>query len=449
MEKNINGESTVQSAEVDFEAPSASIQTDSFEDSACPCSQKPREKKRSGSFVLCICLLMALCLMIGSLVTLVVVGKYVGGLENLKLVRSMGKYDVSIFSELLSMIDQYHYGDELDGDALVEAGAHAIVAAVGDTYASYFTVDEYNSYSSSMNGNYSGIGISVYAPTETGALVHRVFKGSFAETAGVHANDLITYVDGTSVIGLSSAALTELIGGEAGTTVVLTIVRGDETLDITVERGNVYIERVEYKLLDNGIGYIYISSFTGNADTELEAALAALTAEGATSLIIDLRDNPGGSLYTVVDMADMLLPECVIASWQGKTVNPAEYFNSDADCCALPMVVLVNGNSASASEIFAGAMQDNGRAIIIGTQTFGKGIVQTTFPLTGGHGWLKLTTDAYFTPNGTNLNGTGITPDMVVELPEELQGYDIYSLYTELFSQDTQLQAAIAYLSGD
>ena len=242
--------------------------------------------------------------------------------------------------------------------------------------------------------------------------------------------------------------MTDRIGGDNGTTVKITVVRDGETLDLDVMRGDVYVKRVYYTMLDNGMGYIYISSFTGDAKAEFEKALSELEGSGATALIIDLRDNPGGSLTTVIDMCDDMLPECVIASMAGKTTDPTEYFRSDAKMCELPFAVLVNGDSASASEIFAGAMQDNGRAKIIGTQTYGKGIVQTTFHLGEEHGWLKLTTDAYFTPNGTSLSGTGITPDIEVELPEELAGMDMYSIYTEYMAEDAQLQAAIACLEA-
>ncbi|MBO4563014.1 MAG: S41 family peptidase, partial [Clostridia bacterium] len=186
-----------------------------------------------------------------------------------------------------------------------------------------------------------------------------------------------------------------------------------------------------------------------DAVNEFRAALDYMKANGAKSLIVDLRSDPGGSLWAVIDICDMLLPKCTIVSMQGKTTDPTQYFNSDNDMFDFPFVVLVNEYSASASEIFAGAMQDNGRAKIIGTKTYGKGVVQTTFPLENDHGFIKLTTDAYFTPNGTNLGGTGITPDIEVELPEELEGYDIYTLVTEHFAEDTQLQAAIAELSGN
>ena len=389
-------------------------------------------------------------MLLGIAVTLLIISHEIGGIKRLRDIKNMGAYDSSVFSELLMRIDTQHFGDTPTTEELTNAAAHAMVDSIGDRYAAYFSEAEYNDYSSSFNGNYKGgVGISVYAPDENGALIHRVYEGTFADEAGLKGGDIILALDGVSVKGMTMDEMTDLIGGDAGTTVDFTVLRGEETLTMSVMRGDVYIKRVEYLMLDNDIGYVHIVSFTGNAKEEFEAAVDSLESSGAKALIIDLRDNPGGSLGTVIDMCDLMLPECTIASMAGKTTDPTEYFYSDAEQCKLPFVVLVNGSSASASEIFAGAMQDNGRAAIIGTQTFGKGIVQTTFHLDNGNGYLKMTTDAYFTPNGTSLSGTGITPDVVVELPEELQGVDVYTLYTEHLDEDTQLQAAIEYLLNE
>ena len=202
-------------------------------------------------------------------------------------------------------------------------------------------------------------------------------------------------------------------------------------------------------MLDNNVGYLYLSSFSGNAESEFRAALEDFKAAGVKDLVIDLRDNPGGSLNIVVNICDMLLPKCNICSMRGRTSTTTDYFDSDEEMYDFNFVVLVNDYSASASEIFAGAMQDNGRAKIIGIKTYGKGVVQTTYKLDGDHGYLKLTTDAYFTPNGTNLGGTGITPDIIVELPESIVNLDIYSLYMDHRAEDTQLNAAINELLGN
>ena len=388
-------------------------------------------------------------LILGGLIATFLVSSIAGGLSNLRLIKDMGAYDSSVISELLHRIDASHFGETPSSKELVEKASHALVNAIGDPYASYFTKEEYEAYTSSFNGNYYGIGVLISAPDGTGALIHRVYEGSFAEKAGLKAFDVVTAVDGKDIRELSSSELVALITGEDGSTVDITYIRDGEENTVTVTRGEVYIKRVDTLMLEGGIGYIYLSSFSGDAVNEFRAALDYMKANGAKSLIVDLRSDPGGSLWAVIDICDMLLPKCTIVSMQGKTTDPTQYFNSDNDMFDFPFVVLVNEYSASASEIFAGAMQDNGRAKIIGTKTYGKGVVQTTFPLENDHGFIKLTTDAYFTPNGTNLGGTGITPDIEVELPEELEGYDIYTLVTEHFAEDTQLQAAIAELSGN
>lgn len=388
-------------------------------------------------------------IVLGAAVTILAVSSITGGLSNLRLIKNMGKYDSSVISELMQKIDAYHFGDTPSSDKLVEEASHALVDAVDDPYASYFTEKEYNDYSSSFNGRYCGIGVLVQKPDSTGSVIVRVYEDSFAEQAGVKAGDVIIKVDDKEVKDISSNELVDLITGEAGTTVDLTVLRDDRKLTITVTRGEVYVKRVDSMMLEDNVGYIYLSQFSGDAVKEFETALNELTEQGAKSLIIDLRNDPGGALNIAVKLCDMMLPECVICSMQGKTTEETEYFRSDKEMYDIPFVVLVNENSASASEIFAGAMQDNGRAKIIGVQTFGKGVVQTTFRLDNGHGYLKLTTDAYYTPNGTNLGGTGITPDIAAELPEELKTLDVYTLYTQHLEEDTQIQAALKELKNN
>ncbi|MBQ1893441.1 MAG: S41 family peptidase [Clostridia bacterium] len=388
-------------------------------------------------------------IVLGAAVTILAVSSITGGLSNLRLIKNMGKYDSSVISELMQKIDAYHFGDTPSSDKLVEEASHALVDAVDDPYASYFTEKEYNDYSSSFNGRYCGIGVLVQKPDSTGSVIVRVYEDSFAEQAGVKAGDVIIKVDDKEVKDISSNELVDLITGEAGTTVDLTVLRDDRKLTITVTRGEVYVKRVDSMMLEDNVGYIYLSQFSGDAVKEFETALNELTEQGAKSLIIDLRNDPGGALNIAVELCDMMLPECVICSMQGKTTEETEYFRSDKEMYDIPFIVLVNENSASASEIFAGAMQDNGRAKIIGVQTFGKGVVQTTFRLDNGHGYLKLTTDAYYTPNGTNLGGTGITPDIAAELPEELKTLDVYTLYTQHLEEDTQIQAALKELKNN
>lgn len=386
-------------------------------------------------------------MLIGVLITLLLVSIKAGGLKNLDKIKNLGDYDATVISELLRNIDQYHFGETPASDVLLDKAAHELVNAMGDPYASYFTKREYEDYRSSFNGNYYGIGITVTAPDGTGALIHRVYEGAFAEQAGLRSGDLIIKVNGEDVRSVTSEELVAKIKGEEGSTVDITVIRDGEEITTTVTRGEVYIKRVDRFMLDGGVGYLYLSSFSGNAVDEFKEALDYFDKQGAKSMIVDLRDNPGGSLYTVVDICDLLLPECVICSMQGKTTDPTEYYRSDKDMNDIPFVVLVNDYSASASEIFAGAMQDNGRAKIIGTRTYGKGVVQTTMSINGDEGYLKMTTDAYYTPNGTNLGGTGITPDIEVELDDAYSGADIFTLVTEYAEHDAQLQRAVEELT--
>lgn len=402
-------------------------------------------KPKFGYFLIA-CLIGAL---LGVAVTMLIVSAKAGGLSNISRIKDMGKYDSSVISELLQRIDAVHFGETPTTQELVDKASHALVNAMGDPYAEYFTVKEYQDYTASFNGNYFGVGIVVYNPDGTGALIRRVYEGSYAEQAGLLRDDLIIKVDGQDVRSVSGTELVSLITGEEGSTVDITVLREGKEMTFTVTRGEIYIKRVDYFMLDNNIGYLYLSSFSGNAENEFRAALEDFKARGVNDLVIDLRDNPGGSLSTVVNICDMLLPECVVCSMQGKTTETTEYFRSDPKYYDFNFVVLVNDYSASASEIFAGAMQDNGRAKIIGIKTYGKGVVQTTFRLNNDHGWLKLTTDAYYTPNGTNLGGTGITPDIYVELPEDLAMMDIYSVYTDHLSEDTQIRAAMDALLGN
>lgn len=400
------------------------------------------EKPRSWPVILA-ALLGLLC---GVLLTAAVISIAFGGFSNLSRIKDMGEYDSSVISELLQRIDTYHFGETPTSEELLDKASHALVDAMQDPYASYFTKKEYESYSNSFNGNYYGIGVVVQNPDGTGALVKRVYSDSFAEKAGIMKDDLIVAVDGEDVKSVSGDELVSRITGEEGTTVDITVVRDGAEKTFTVTRGEIYVKRVDHFVLEGGIGYLYLSSFSGNATDEFKAALEDFKAQGLTKLVVDLRDDPGGSLWTVIDICDMLLPDCVICSMQGNTTKKTEYYRSDKNMYDFELCVLVNEYSASASEIFAGAMQDNGRGKIIGARTYGKGVVQSTFTLDGDHGYLKLTTDAYYTPNGTNLGGTGITPDIEIELPEELASLDIYELYTEHLSEDTQLAAATAEL---
>lgn len=382
----------------------------------------------------------------------VVVLVLLSGMTRYRIADVESEYDASLISKLAAEIDNYYYFDEdlPKSRKLIEQAAHSLVDAVGDPYAAYYTIEEYYSFRNEMNGNYKGIGVLVSQTENEGLFVNRAYDGNPAYEAGIRDGDYIVSVDDVSVIGLELGTASDMLLGEDGSIAKITVVRGGTTMNFSVPRGDVYVRRVYSNLLDGNVGYILIESFTGNAADEFDAELDALLESGITSLIIDVRNNPGGSLDVVVDICDRVLPACDITTIEGKLVDPPKVYSStDEEYLSIPYVVLTNGYSASASEIFASSIQDNEQGTILGTTTFGKGIVQTSWNIGGDMGYIKLTTDAYRTPNGTLIHGIGVTPDIVVEQAEELSGLDPYYLMRDFMEQDVQLHAAIEFLLGE
>lgn len=354
------------------------------------------------------------------------------------------------FRPLAQMADTiqqvYYYYDEKvkTEDALVDAALRGMVGSIGDDYAQYYTAEQYAELLQSNSGEYTGLGIVVSMPDEEGSVIQRVYAGGPMEQAGVKAGDLIVRVNGTTVGGLSLDEMLAQFRSDDGPDVFL-LRRGTEEFTVTATRAVINVPYVSYELLDNGVGYIRLIGFYGHVVQETKDAIAALTAQGASKLILDLRDNPGGGLNEVLDVADLFLPKgSLIVSIKSRTEDTERYHADGTEVCTLPLAVLVNGGSASASELLSGALQDHGIATIIGTQTFGKGIVQTYFHLSGNEGWVKLTTDAYYTPSDVCIHGVGITPDIVSELSEEYRTMALDSLPRE---QDSQLQTAIDLLT--
>lgn len=266
-------------------------------------------------------------------------------------------------------------------------------------------------------GIYYGIGAYLMLDPDTGlGKVSGVIENTPAEEAGLRADDLIYLVDGETTMGLELSEIVARVKGEEGTTVHLTIYREGETdyLEIDVERRKIEAPTVKYEMLKNNIGYIQITEFDEVTTDQFTEALAVVKGSGAKGLILDLRGNPGGSLNTVIDIARQLLPKGLIVYTEDKYGERDEYNCDGKRELDIPLVVLVNGNSASASEILAGAIKDYRKGVLIGTTTFGKGIVQRVLPLTDGTA-LKLTISAYYTPNGNNIHGVGIEPDIVCE----------------------------------
>lgn len=333
---------------------------------------------------------------------------------------------------------------DINDEDLRDGMYQGLMNALGDPYSTYYNEEAFNSFEQSTTGKYYGIGVSVSQNISTGIItLVKPFKGAPGYEAGVLPNDILYAVNGVEVTGMDLSEVVAMIKGEEGTTVQLTVVReGEEDyIVLDVERRQVEVPTVEIELLDNQIGYMSVSGFEGVTASQFYNGIAQLSSEGMKALVIDLRNNPGGRLDVVVSMLDMILPEGILVYTEDKDGNRAneEYSNAQT-ILDVPLDVLVNGQSASASEIFAGDVQDFGAGIIVGTQTFGKGIVQTVYPLDENTA-VKMTVSSYYTHAGRNIHGVGIKPDIEVELNEELrQKAEITK------EEDNQLQAAIEAL---
>lgn len=342
-------------------------------------------------------------------------------------------------NELMSYIDLY-YKDSYDEADIRDAIYKGTLSGLGDPYSVYYTKDEYKDLQISTNGNYYGIGAALSQDAKTMEVtVAKVYAGTPAEKAGLLDGDEILQVDDYEATSMELSSLVKKIRGEEGTTVHLKVYRPDteETFEVDVERKNVDLPSVEAKMLADGIGYIQISEFQSNTAKQFKKELAKLEKDDMKGLIVDVRSNPGGLVTAVVDILDQILPEGTVVYTEDK-YGKKETYTSDASCISYPMAVLVNENSASASEIFAGAIKDYKYGTIIGTKTFGKGIVQTVFPLESGDA-IKITTAKYYTPNGNYIHGKGIEPDITL-------AYDYSGPKDKSYNMkyDNQLQKAIS-----
>lgn len=350
---------------------------------------------------------------------------------------------ISKLGELTSYISLYYYED-YEVSEIQESLYKGLLEGLGDAYSVYYTEDEYESLQITTTGSYYGIGAGLSQDSETMEVtIVTVYENTPAEEAGLLEGDKILYVNEIEATSVDLNDLVSEIRGEEGTTVHMQIYREstDETLEFDVERRDVELSSVSSEMLEGNIGYIAISEFQSNTADQFKEALDDLTKQGMEAMIVDLRDNPGGVLTAVVDVLDYLLPEGTVVYVQDKYGNRKDY-TSDADCLEIPMAVLINENSASASEIFAGAIKDYEWGTLIGTTTYGKGIVQTIYSLSDGDA-VKLTTAKYYTPNGNYIHGVGIDPDIELEYEYSGDG-DSYDM-----QYDNQIQKAIEVLSGD
>ncbi len=338
----------------------------------------------------------------------------------------------SKLNQIEDLIDLYYYKDA-DKSLLTEGALSGAVAALGDPYSSYFNDEEYASFNEQVSGHYCGIGVTVTMDTSDGTiLVVSTQEGTPAYDAGLVTGDKIIAINGEAIPADLDMAVSKIKGKE-GTTVALTVFKQDtgSTVDLEIERKDITLQTMTSEIIEGDIGYIQLTSFDESVEEGFTRELESVVEQGAKSIILDLRGNPGGIVTAAKVVGDALLPECDITYMEYKS-GKREYIRSEESCYDGEIVVLVDGGSASASEIVAGALRDNDRAEIVGTQTFGKGLVQSVFGLDGG-GHVKLTIARYFTPNGDDINEKGITPDYVVEPSDD-------------DSVDTQLEKAVEIL---
>lgn len=367
----------------------------------------------------------------------------VKGNENAKdVLGSLQEGDTSDskLSTILGIIEQYYYQD-VDADDLVNGIYKGVVEGLNDPYSEYYTSEEFKDLMASLTGNYSGIGALLQKNMESGLVsITKVYAGTPAEAAGLKADDIIISADGHLSTDEKLDAFVQRIRGEEGTEVELVIARNGEEITVKCKRASIATPTVEYQMLEGNVGYIVVSQFTDHTYDDFKAAYEDLEKQGMTSIIFDMRNNGGGLVDSVVEMLDYLLPEGTVVYTMDKDGKREDFTSDDANSKSIPSVVLVNGNTASAAEIFTGAVRDFKYGTIIGTQTFGKGIVQSTIPLSDGSA-LKLTTQTYYTPSGECIHGTGIKPD--IELEYEFMGGEDDTYSVEL---DNQIQKALEVL---
>lgn len=340
---------------------------------------------------------------------------------------------------ILSGIDSL-YLNEYDEEVMEDAVCSAMLEALDDPYTCYYTKEEYAKITETVTGKYCGIGVGAVQNGKTGEIfITTTFKTGTAYEVGIESGDQIIAVEGENIEGMSIDEVVSLIKGEEGTDVNISILRDGEKLDFTMKRKMVEIDTVYYRMLEDNIGYIQLTDFDEISMKQFSEAVEDLQSQGMEKIIVDIRNNPGGRMDVVCDISNTFLEkDKLILYTEDKYGNREEVKTTkDGVLIGMPLIVLVNGNSASASEVFSGVVKDYNIGKVIGTQTFGKGIVQRLIQLNDGSA-MKVTYSKYYTPNGINIHGTGIEPNEVVELPNN----EASPLYvTE--ENDTQLQKAI------
>ena len=343
---------------------------------------------------------------------------------------------------IIKIINEKYYQD-VDEGVLYRGAIDGMMAALDDPYSCYYSKDELDTITQTTVGEYVGIGCYVaILKEESGIRVISVIEGSPAEKAGMLANDIITAVDGTDISNFDIDYALSLVKGKAGTKVVITVKRENETLELTMTREKIEPKTIAYEMLDNNVGYIYVASFYGHTAEQFKKALADLESQGMEKLIVDLRDDPGGLYDSAIDMLDIFLGKDLLAAYIENTDGTKEHsYTKDEDEFTKPVVILINGNSASASELFTQTMREYGKVTIIGTKSFGKGVYQNIYPVSSDGSAVKVTGGRYFSPNGVCIHGVGIEPDIIVEYIEPGEDADSWE-------DDNQIVAAMEFFEN-
>lgn len=353
--------------------------------------------------------------------------------ENNEIATELNKYR--------KIIDKYYLGN-VDEDKLKEGAIKGYIEGLGDKYSEYISKEDMEDYMADTTGNFVGVGIYMAQDTKTNKImVISPIKGGPAEKAGIQPGDYILAVDGTEYAGDQMSVAANKIKGEAGTTVKIKVSRNNETKEYELTREKITVNPVEGKVLENNIGYIEFSSFDDGTAEEFKNKYEELQKQGITSLVIDLRNNGGGIVSEALKIADYMLNKDDVILYEVDKNNKETTEKSTNDpIINMPIVILTNGNTASSSEILAGALKDHGKAKIVGEKTYGKGVIQQLLTLPDGSG-LKITSEEYLTPNKTKINGVGIEPDEKVSLPDTVK-----NVLNVEEKDDTQLQKAIEVL---
>ena len=337
---------------------------------------------------------------------------------------SQEEYDrLSRFSKMdtiLQYVEAWYY-EEPDVDALIENATRGLLYGLGDPYSFYYNEDEWKEMWEDDEGEYAGVGMELLGNAlDYSVTITRVFRDTPAERAGIHKGDILVRVEDIEVDFYSMQNAVNVMRGTVNEIVEIEVLRGGEYITFQVPRAIIHINRVEYTMLEDQVGYILLYQFAGDSEKEFAEALQALKAQGAKSLVVDLRDNGGGWVQAAVDIADLFLDDGLLMYSEDRYGTREEY-PMKAGSDDIPLVFLVNGNSASASEILSGGMHDRGRATVVGTQSYGKGIMQVVIDLDDNKDGFQMTYSQYFLPSGEKVHKIGITPDIISEMPEELQ----------------------------